>query len=80
MNVHVETPAREVEVNQPVFLGVGSTARMFGLSPDSIMRMVSRGEFPAPVRLGRATRWPMRALEVFADTAAVESLGQVNSV
>jgi excisionase family DNA binding protein len=38
-------------------------AQMLGVSMRHLRRMLSRGEFPEPIRLGRCTRWSRKQIE-----------------
>jgi excisionase family DNA binding protein len=46
----------------PVYLDVVAAARRYGISARHLYRMIQRGEFPAPRRLGRLNRWALSDL------------------
>jgi predicted DNA-binding transcriptional regulator AlpA len=39
------------------------TAGMFGISSRHMKRLVEKGEFPAPIRLGSCVRWSRKDIE-----------------
>lgn len=43
--------------NRPLLLTVGEVALLIGVSTRSVWRMTRTGQFPAPVRVRRNTRW-----------------------
>ncbi len=49
----------------PLLLNVQQVAFLMGVSSRTIWRLVSLGELPAPVSLGRAKRWPREAIESY---------------
>lgn len=52
-------------------LNVRIVGAMAGLSRPSIYRLMSRGEFPQPVRIGRrCTRWPASAVREWIQARA----------
>lgn len=38
-----------------------------GLSSSTLYRMIERGDFPRPVKIGRAARWPTSEIATFID-------------
>lgn len=46
-----------VDQDQRLLLNVQDVSRRTSISVRSLWRMVSAGTFPAPVRVGRSTRW-----------------------
>lgn len=50
-----------------LLLCADGVAKVLSLSKRTIWRMVSAGELPAPVRIGRASRWRRSDLERFVD-------------
>ncbi len=45
-------------MNTPKLLTLQEAAHLLGICKRSLERLISRGEFPAPLRLGRAVRVP----------------------
>jgi prophage regulatory protein len=52
-----ETMASGSEVVIPALMRVKEVARYVAMSPASVWRLVAKGEFPKPVKVGGATRW-----------------------
>lgn len=46
-------------------------ARLLKSCPRTVHNLVSRGEFPAPIKLGRMTRWRRSEIEAFLGSGAV---------
>jgi len=40
---------------------------LVGLSSSTLYRMIERGDFPHPVKIGRAARWPTSEIATFID-------------
>ena len=38
-----------------------------GLSSATLYRMIERGDFPCPVKIGRAARWPASEIKAFIE-------------
>lgn len=55
----------------PRFYSVAAVARMLGMSPMTVYRAISAGEFPA-VRIRGRLIVPAKAIEAIADTAVAE--------
>jgi len=47
----------------PALMNLEITAAMFGISTRHMKRLVKKGEFPSPVRLGRCVRWSRKDIE-----------------
>ncbi len=57
----------------PLFLSIRSVARRYEVSPATIWRWVSRGQFPKPRKLAAGTtRWAIADLEAFERTLAYQ--------
>lgn len=50
-----------------LLLDVRQVAAMLGLSMRTVWRLVSAGEIPPPVKVGRSTRWRQGDLETFVE-------------
>lgn len=59
-------------MSAPLLVGRKEAAAMLGVSLRSFLRLVERGVAPAPVRLGRLTRWRVADLEAFAARLTAE--------
>jgi excisionase family DNA binding protein len=46
----------------PLVLSAGDLARELGISTRTIRRLDLEGKLPAPVRIGRAVRWPRQII------------------
>jgi excisionase family DNA binding protein len=51
--------------SSPVMLDVEQVAELLGVSTRHVRRLVDAGKCPAPVRLGRACRWPRPTVETW---------------
>lgn len=47
-----------INVENAEMLAAFQVAKLLGISERHIRRLVDRGQFPRPVRLGRLARWP----------------------
>ena len=56
----------QVEVKL-ILLTLDEVIRVTGQSRSSIYAKIKEGEFPAPVKIGSASRWSYRELEAWAD-------------
>jgi len=54
----------------PVLLDVEAAACMLAISTRTIWRLVEHGQFPEPVKIGRATRWRLADIEEFVGELA----------
>lgn len=68
--------SRRADVNaiQPVaemerLLDRDEVARMIGWAPDTVQRKAKRGEFLAPMYLGKNPRWRMKDIVAWIDAA-----------
>ena len=52
-----------MQLADPLLIGKEHVARMTSLSVRTIERLVSTGQFPRPVRLGRRRLWDRQKLE-----------------
>lgn len=52
-------------VARPAMVDVKACAAMMGVSARSWLRLVKHGDAPAPVKLGRLTRWRLSDVESF---------------
>lgn len=48
-----------------MLLKVGQVAQKLGVSPRTVWRLVSGGQLPRPVAIGRCKRWHRADVEVF---------------
>lgn len=55
------------------FLTVENILARFQMSRASLYRAVSRGEFPAPVKLGRSTRWRVSDVDAWVASLTPKS-------
>lgn len=46
-------------VGEALAVNVRQLAKMLGVSPRHVERLDEYGKLPAPIRLGRAKRWPL---------------------
>ena len=54
---HDETPMVAVDESEPLLIAADDVARMMGVSPRTVWRLLSSGQLIAPLRLGGNTRW-----------------------
>lgn len=48
-------------------IGMEELKALLGLSERSIQKLVKRGGFPPPIKLGRVSKWSQQALHVWLD-------------
>lgn len=46
-----------METDRPVLVNAGQFAKMLGISPRTLWRLLSAGQLIEPVRIGGSTRW-----------------------
>ena len=46
-------------------LTIDEVRRIVGLSNATLYRLINRGQFPSPVRIGRTSRWPESEVSSF---------------
>lgn len=51
-------------------LKIQDVAEALSVSPITVTRLVKRGELQAPLKIGRAVRWPAAAVQEFLNNAA----------
>lgn len=61
------SPATQTE---SLTLDSRGAARLLGISRSSFWKLNSAGKVPAPIRLGRATRWSRRELGLWLEAGA----------
>ncbi len=71
---HTEPPKIE-----RVMLTIHEVAGMLQVTPRHVTRMVKRGEFPVPVRLGRSIRWPITAVNCWVAEKVKQSLPELQN-
>ncbi|WP_277750669.1 helix-turn-helix domain-containing protein [Hydrogenophaga sp. NH-16] len=54
----------------PEYLSVARVSAMLGVGRSTLYSWLSQGRFPAPVKLGRATRWCLSDLEKWLEEKA----------
>lgn len=54
------------------FLRRPEVETLIGLKASQIYALVNRGEFPAPIKLGTASRWSLRAVTKWMDERVKE--------
>jgi excisionase family DNA binding protein len=52
----------------PLLYDADRAAALVGLSVRTVWRLAAAREFPAPVRVGRATRWRRADIEAWVDS------------
>ena len=67
---NIMTQGQKTVVNSaPVMtVNVDSAANMFSVSKSTFLRHVKKGLFPAPIKIGRATRWLIADLQDFCES------------
>lgn len=48
-------------------MGIDELGALLGLSERSIQKLVKRGGFPPPIKLGRASKWSSAAVQIWLD-------------
>ncbi|MCC6682854.1 MAG: helix-turn-helix domain-containing protein [Phycisphaeraceae bacterium] len=66
MDMEMTAEAKQLLVN------VAQVAELLGLSERTVWRLVSTGEIPGPIRLGRSCRWSRKVIEMFVETKVAE--------
>jgi prophage regulatory protein len=61
MSEHEQQAAQPAEP-QPLSVSIDRVEKMIGLSKTTIYRMISDGEFPKPIMVGRRALWPVSRL------------------
>lgn len=58
------------------YLRLPDVLTRYGLSKSTIYDLISKGEFPAPVHIGRSARWSIERLECYdASLSVPETVG-----
>ena len=65
-----ERAPRQGNGDEPLLLTVEQVAALVQLPRSTLYRLVAAGQFPPPVKLGRATRWHRPTLERWLDQQA----------
>jgi prophage regulatory protein len=65
MFMHESSETTKRNSTPPLLLAVKEVAVETRLGTRTIWRLVSKGEFPAPIALGGATRWRRQDIEKF---------------
>jgi len=52
-----ETPLVAVDDSDSLLVGADVVARLMGVSPRTVWRLLSAGKLIAPIRVGGSTRW-----------------------
>ena len=53
-------------------LRLSDVLRFVGLEKSHIYNLISEGNFPRPVKIGRASRWPEREIEAWVSARVAE--------
>ena len=62
------SPPVPVDVpDHPLLLTVDDVARLLSVSTRTVWRLLSKGEFPEPVRLGKVVRWRLAEIQFWID-------------
>jgi excisionase family DNA binding protein len=62
-----DTPGAESQNRPPALLDVDAVAKLLTCSPRTVWRLSDAGKMPAPVRVGRLVRWPLKVLMEWID-------------
>ena len=52
---------------------IEEVAKFFSINPRTVRRLWQRGEFPEPIRLGKAVRWREQTLVDFVNNKSKQS-------
>lgn len=63
----------------PLLVDAKGAGALLGISARSFLRLVARGEAPAPLRLGRLVRWRVVDLEALVAKLAALSAAEAES-
>ena len=63
-----------MELEEKELLKVNELASRLGIGERTVWRMVSTGQFPAPIRLGRCARWRWKTVEQWLEEKEAESI------
>lgn len=64
------SPEQVAQVKRLVLLTMKQTAAVINVTPQYIYKMIGEGKFPAPVKLGRMTRFRLADLEQYINAHA----------
>ena len=53
--------------DRPMLIDVNSVARMLGIAPITVWRLVSAGKIPPGIKLGGSRRWNLAMIERFVE-------------
>jgi excisionase family DNA binding protein len=59
-------------VTGPILVDARQAAALLRVSRDTWLRIVARGEAPAPLKIGRLSRWRVADVERYVATLAAE--------
>jgi predicted DNA-binding transcriptional regulator AlpA len=62
-----ESGSAVVDHSPDGLLTLNSVAHLTGLSTTTIRRLINAGEFPAPIKISSATRWPTSEVAQFIE-------------
>jgi prophage regulatory protein len=54
-------------------LRIDGVAKRMGISKPTVYRMIERGEFPRPAKIGRTSVWPESSVNAFVSKALREA-------
>jgi len=58
------------------FIRMNDVEGLIGLKNSAIYRLIQRGEFPTPIKLGSASRWSLRTVEAWMNERGNAGRGQ----
>jgi len=64
-------PCARLRDRHKLLLGIEGVVDIVSLSKRTVWRLVSAGEFPAPVKVGRASRWRVADIRQWVDSLEV---------
>jgi predicted DNA-binding transcriptional regulator AlpA len=62
--------------NQPQLLNVKEVSELVGLGVSTVWKQVRKGNFPAPIKIGGATRWRRIDLETLFSRVTAQTKTQ----
>lgn len=63
----------------PKFISSKEIGRIFGISKSGVYNLITRGEFPIGIRVGRNRRWELSEIEAWINTQKAAMKGAVNA-
>lgn len=71
---HIEDPAI-----RPLTLDIKQVAQLLGLSKRTVYRLLDAGQIPKPMKLGNATRWRRKDIELFVEAGSIRAYRRAKS-